>query len=384
MNPPLRKFFVGTLSFGALALGVSNSQAATWNWIGTNSNSTQQWETTTNWSLNGVPGGVGDILLIGTGSGHATLANTATTSTGSPSVIQLNNNRTVGKIYAGQANDRNISFHPGTGGSLTFDNGANDAVYMIRRDPASNTAASVAQLRGGMDSNMVLNSNLVYDAFLKRGYGTSPIGSVTMSNYINGTISGNGSLTLKVAMLTSATNATTNAFYSIEGGTGPNTHLGGTNFQKLTPKLGNGNNITTDVQSVYRLNKQHATGDGDMTVGAGATVLINTVGATGGAINDATTVSLEFNGSTRGLLAIAAGHNETVYDLFLNGVEQVNGTYGATGSGAQFILDDWFVTSIPFVGSGYTGILTVVPEPGATALGLLGSSLLFLRRRRTA
>jgi hypothetical protein len=279
--------------------------------------------------------------------------------------------------------------HAGSGGNLTFDNGASDAVYMVRRAPTSNTPSEVAQLRGGIDSDLVLNSNLVVDAFLKRGYGTlsiagitgSGIPATTVSNFINGDLSGSGALTMRVAMLTSSNQATTDAFYSIEGGSGPNTHSGGTVFEKLTPKLGNGANITTDVQSVYRLNKQHATGIGNTTVGAGAILLINKVELDGGAISDATSISLGMAGSLRGMLAIVAGHNETVSGLFLDGVPQAPGTYGAMGSGATNIIDDWFVTSIDKVGSGYTGILTVVPEPGSALLCLLGFGLAIRRRR---
>lgn len=376
--------FVASITF---CLAAADSRATTHFWIGTSANNAVDWDTTTNWSPNGIPSGAQHLLMIGARSGHVTLANTANSSTGSASIIRLNGDRTVGRIYAAQQNDRNISFHPGSGGSLTFDNGASDAIYMIRRDPLSNNASDVAQLRGGIDVNLLLNSNLVFDAFVKRGYGTlsiagvSGVPSTTISNFINSDISGSGMLTMRVALLTSSGNATTNAFYSIEGGAGPNTHSGGTLFEKLTPTLGNGTSIINDIQSVYRLNKQHATGNGNTTVGAGATVLINNVGLSGGAISDLTTVSLEMLGEARGLLAIAAGHNETVAGLILDGVPQAPGTYGATGSGAAFVMDDWFVTSIFNGGSGYTGVLTVIPEPGTTLLGLVGFALALRRRR---
>jgi hypothetical protein len=369
---------------GVAALGMTSSHGATWFWAGANGNAAAEWETTTNWNPTGVPGGAADILLVGNRSGNANVSGIANASAGSVSVIRMNASRTVGSIYAAQANDRNFSIHPGTSGSLTFDNGLGTSNYIVRRDASSNAAADLAQLRAGIDSNMVLNSNLVVDVFVKRGYGTSAIGGSTMSNFINSNISGSGSLTVRAALLTSATNATTNAFYSIEGGSGANTHTGGTIFQKLNPVLGNSSTVTTDVQSVYRLNKQHATGDGATTVGAGAIVMVTSLVATGGAINDATDLYLLFDGVSRGQMAIATGHNETVARLFLDGVAQAAGTYGATGSGATFILDDWFTPAIKAVTGTHLGTLTVlgIPEPGAIALSMLGGLLLFARRRR--
>jgi hypothetical protein len=372
-------------ALGVAALGMASSQGATWYWAGANSNSAAEWETTTNWNPAGVPGGVADILLVGNRSGNANVSGIANASAGSVSVIRMNASRTVGSIYAAQANDRNFSIHPGTGGSLTFDNGLGTSNYIVRRDASSNAAVDLAQLRAGIDVNMVLNSNLVFDVFVKRGYGTStPTAGSTMSNFINSNISGNGSLTVRAALLTTTGNATTNAFYSIEGGSGANTHAGGTIFQKLNPVLGNSSTVTTDVQSVYRLNKQHATGDGATTVGAGAIVMVTSLAATGGAINDTTDLNLLFDGVRRGQMAIATGHNETVARLFLDGVAQAAGTYGATGSGATFILDDWFTPAINAVTGTHLGTLTVlgIPEPGAIALSMLGGLLLFARRRR--
>jgi hypothetical protein len=72
-------------------------------------------------------------------------------------------------------------------------------------------------------------------------------------------------------------------------------------------------------------------------------------------LNDAAKLNLSFIGS------------ETIGSLFINGVAQPFGTYGATGSGAT-IIDD-----IHFLG---TGTLTVVPEPATSGLLITGMLVL--------
>jgi hypothetical protein len=73
---------------------------------------------------------------------------------------------------------------------------------------------------------------------------------------------------------------------------------------------------------------------------------------------------------------LAAGINETVAGLVLNGVPQAFGTYGSTASAATNQNDTFF--------SG-TGIITVapVPEPSGILLmcGVVAGGLGWLRRR---
>lgn len=101
-----------------------------------------------------------------------------------------------------------------------------------------------------------------------------------------------------------------------------------------------------------------ALGGGDVSVAGGATLLLSNNQAIA---NDAA-VRLATNGRID--LGFSPGAEEVVGDLFLNGVAQPDGTYGATGSGAQNINDAYFSGS---------GLLRVgVPPPIPTALFWLG------------
>jgi fibronectin-binding autotransporter adhesin len=99
-------------------------------------------------------------------------------------------------------------------------------------------------------------------------------------------------------------------------------------------------------------------GSGDVTVNAGSASIS---AAVANAILDTAKLTLLGGGTASladtGFIALAAGINERVATLVLGATTQINGTYGATGSGAAHILDEYF--------SG-TGIITVGPA------GLLG------------
>jgi fibronectin-binding autotransporter adhesin len=80
---------------------------------------------------------------------------------------------------------------------------------------------------------------------------------------------------------------------------------------------------------------------GDTIINAGVLRL-----ASGGSLNTATTVRL----ASSAKMELDSGINQTVYELYFDGVRQVQGTWGATGSGAGSIDDTRFAG---------TGILTV-------------------------
>jgi autotransporter-associated beta strand protein len=102
-------------------------------------------------------------------------------------------------------------------------------------------------------------------------------------------------------------------------------------------------------------------GSGAVAISSGATLDL----AGNSAINDSAFLQLD------GTATLNFVGSETVGRLYLNGVEQLGGTYGSTASGAQFQNDSFF--------SG-TGTLTVVPEPAS--LSVLGLGAMAMRRRR--
>lgn len=126
-------------------------------------------------------------------------------------------------------------------------------------------------------------------------------------------------------------------------------------------------------------------GTGDVTVAS--------AGATGGgvarlqidsgvtnAIGDTKTLSLAGGGTAGvaddGYINLGSGITETVGGLVLGGVAQtIAGTYGATGSGATNINDEYFS------GPGVVN-LQFVPEPSMLSLFACGSMLLVRRNRR--
>jgi autotransporter-associated beta strand protein len=87
-------------------------------------------------------------------------------------------------------------------------------------------------------------------------------------------------------------------------------------------------------------------GSGSVDVHAGATLILSCSGA----IADTATVSLYRYGLYNGRIQLDEGVNETVKFLYLAGSGLPSGTYGASGSGADNIRDDYFAG---------TGVLTV-------------------------
>lgn len=117
------------------------------------------------------------------------------------------------------------------------------------------------------------------------------------------------------------------------------------------------------------------TADGALGGTVGVTLETETrLTLSGGVSNDyiADAAFLSVNGTA--LVDLDFVGSDQISALFLNGIEQVSGTWGALNSGADH-------TSEFFTGSG---MLTVVPEPGTVALICIGLIAIFGLRRKSA
>lgn len=139
---------------------------------------------------------------------------------------------------------------------------------------------------------------------------------------------------------------------TFSGGT---TISGGTLFAGSNGALGTGNVSVLDSA----INLTISTGISN-AIGNGATLSL-----AGDGLLD--------NAAIAGYAFLAAGVNETVGGLLLGGIAQMDpGTYGATGSGATHIMDDYFQG---------TGVVTLVPEPSAGLALISGLGVLVGSRR---
>lgn len=161
------------------------------------------------------------------------------------------------------------------------------------------------------------------------------------------------------------------------GNTGGSYGINKTGLGNLT--LGGTNTYaggTTVSAGILNATANSALGAGDVEVFASSSLTL--AAAVTNAVADTATLRLDGSGAGGGKLVLNGTNGtsqETVGALFLNGLQQAPGTYGATGSGAS-IIDDTH-----FTGTGY---LTVVPEPSTDALlaaGAVAGSLLLVRRR---
>jgi autotransporter-associated beta strand protein len=91
-------------------------------------------------------------------------------------------------------------------------------------------------------------------------------------------------------------------------------------------------------------------------------------------INDASSVFISADGF---LNLDTGGLTDTINGLFINGVAQQAGVWGAIGSGAQF-------TSSQITGSGFLNVTNAIPEPSTVLLSLGGLGALLIFRRKTA
>jgi autotransporter-associated beta strand protein len=102
---------------------------------------------------------------------------------------------------------------------------------------------------------------------------------------------------------------------------------------------------------------------GDTTISKGTLSITNTY------LADASSVYLV----TGGVFDLNYAGADAVSALYFDGVAQVPGTWGATGSGAAHVNDTFFTG---------TGVLSVVPEPASLSLMLMGGLTLLRRKQR--
>jgi fibronectin-binding autotransporter adhesin len=222
------------------------------------------------------------------------------------------------------------------------------AVFPGAIRPDTGLAVTISNTSVVLQSDTLLHSQ----ATAGTGAAATPTGSLSLS----GVISGPGKLTL------------TAPGSSIDIGnyvlTGNNTYTGGTlvaggvlRVSGATAHLGSGTVEVTNATSPSAIARMEIQSGVTDAIGNDATLKL----AGGGAANAA----------DQNFIILGSGVNEQVGGLVLGGVVQtLPGTYGATGSGATFVFDDYF--------SG-TGVVTL-PEPGSAAL-FFGVATLVLRRR---
>jgi len=287
------------------------------------------------------------------------------------STILLNVNVTVGKLQEG--NRHNLVLNSDGTHNLTFDVSSGSA------------ALSHTSRQGAMtiNPNLVLNDPLV----ITRSGGVSTADAMT----VNGSLSGTGALSLSLSgnrgviaiagginMVGSLTTTDTDANASYQYTTLSGTI--GSNVTSLTKNgpglltLSGSNNAYTGGTTInggtVAADAAGALGSGNVSVAAGALLKI----ASGlSVIDDGAVVNLLSNSGTYGVIELGSGVSDTVAALKFDGVSQAAGTWGATGSGATHINDNYFTGA---------GMLNVVPEPVTLALLGMGGVGVLLRRKR--
>jgi len=286
-------------------------------------------------------------------------------------------------------------------GDTTFPNGAGEVATFTNSAFSGGGGTILLATSGGLDTDITLGGwskstvsgnvrvnlnnvaggtgKLIFDATSGNATYNSSNQNSTSGDTINVAIQLNDSLT---ATISGAPAVNFTRVISESGGSRSLTKAG-TGTLRLTGTTG-ANTFSggvTITNGTLAAEKTGALGSGNITVAESSLTSTATLSITTGvvnAINDSATLSLQsftVGGANFSTVSLAAGINETIAALFFDGVSQAAGTWGATGSGATFINDNWFTGS---------GILTVaaVPEPSTYVLagsGILG--LLLLRRR---
>jgi autotransporter-associated beta strand protein len=234
-------------------------------------------------------------------------------------------------------------------GTITYgdaNTGSNNLQLQLNATIANTRSFHFTNTGGNVTINSVsgqnMNGAIQGSILIDRGIAISASGNNTSIITISGVISGVGSVR------TSSASSTRVVF------TGANLYSGG----------------TTVASGTLRVSGSGTTGSGDVQVNSGATLDL----LTSTAIADDAALKLSLAGDTGfAVVNLGPGVIETVAALYLKDVLQPLGTYGATGSGAQYINDDYFKGS---------GVLSV-PEPTSVWLvGMLGCGMLHRRRQR--
>ena len=133
---------------------------------------------------------------------------------------------------------------------------------------------------------------------------------------------------------------------------------------------------TTISGGTLLINANGGLSSSNVTLAAGVTLSLATGVTAAHSVTTSTLTLTSATTSTVNLAGPAGTVQDTVGNLIIAGVVQAPGTYGATGSGAQF-------TSADFTGTGF--LLVAIPEPStyATMLVALGGLAVYARQRQT-
>jgi fibronectin-binding autotransporter adhesin len=243
---------------------------------------------------------------------------------------------------------------------------------LTRTDGAA--AIGVTSGTGALGHNAVTTTPATRGIFVEANGGTFCTSLNTNSWVIESIISGPGGLNINgngfpvTAAGDFGTEASTLVFE------GANTYEGGTTVNAGTlvargasASLGAGN-VTVDGTNFI----------GNLTIESGVS----------NAIADSATLSLTGGGAAgvadQGSIELGAGINETVAMLMLNGVGQAAGTYGATGSGATNIMDEYFAGTgiLTVLSAGSGAVIGAIPEPSSLVLLAVGTLVGLTTRRR--
>jgi hypothetical protein len=286
------------------------------------------------------------------------------TLTGASGNIRVSGTRTYSTsanyIYNGPASQVTSNGLPATVNSLTVSNSGGIVTLGSNASVTSNLTVSLGTFDlGSFTANRASNGGTITvanGAALKIG-GTNTF----PTNYLNRVIGASstvefegstqsvptlayGSLATSGSGIKTLLAGTTTITGNLTIGPGTTFAAGTNNFSIAGNWSNNGNGFTATNAQTVTFN-----GASPQTIDGSSATAFNNV-----AINSGSELNLAVNGSTAQLLSIA-------------GVNQLSGTWGATGSGATH------VDNVDFQGSGTLNVLSALTIPSTTTLGTSGS-----------